>query len=113
MKPNLLKIALMLNQPKFQKSEIVLKISGDQLKSFGPWGYDIFFDKLNVSGDWGHIGRAFYNAGCTVSMDDDENIIVLEFDPKDEIKVREILEHARNGGFGPDAQAFWSQTKEI
>ena len=105
---SLIKVAILLNRPPV--SEIVLKIPNNIINNWGSDIYDIFFDKLNVDADWGNIGRAFYKAKCTVSLD--EGSIILEFDSKNENEVRKIVQQAKDGSYGPDAQDFWSQVKE-
>ncbi len=86
------------------KKQITFEMPGDQ-----DWDEDVW-SKLGVGCEWERLGRAFYNTG--VDVDDTEDI-VLEFDEEKEPQVREIVEAARNGNFGPDCQTYWKAAVEV
>lgn len=71
-------------------------------------------EKLSAQGSWSDLGRAFYNAGVVVDLDEEEGVreLELEFDAVDEEKVRQILKGAQSGLYGPDVQTSWEGLEE-
>jgi hypothetical protein len=82
---------------------IVFDMPGDQDWDPGLW------ERLGVGQEWERLGRALYNAGAAV---DDSEGIAVECEKKDEAEVRKIIEQARAGAYGADAQAYWSAAVE-
>lgn len=82
---------------------LTFAMPGDQ-----DWDSDLW-ERLGVGGDWERLGEAFYNAGATV---DDTEDISVEFDPSNEAAVRQIIEDARAGNYGPDVQTYWQAAEE-